>query len=654
MSEVGTEAPLWTPDRKRAQSTRLAQFAERARAIGAIADTDYATLHRWSVDDPAGFWALAWDELGVVGERGETAYQPADKLWQARFFPHARLNYAENVLRRNDHNVAIIAAREDGLRRNLSWRELKELVSRVELALRDAGVGPGDRVAAWLPNVPEAYALMLASAAIGAIFTSASPDFGVNGVVDRFGQIEPRVLVGVDAYLYGGKRVNCLERLDAVRRQIPSIRTTVVLEYLGDGYTAPDDETCSWETWLAGHAPGRITFERLPFDHPLWVLYSSGTTGLPKCILHRAGGILIKHLVEHQLNFDLRPDDRIFWFTTTGWMMWNWLASSLASEATVVAYDGSPVHPSADVLWRLAEETGLTVFGTSPRFLDASARAAVAPGASFDLSALRMVGATGSVLPPGGFDYVYQDVKDDVHLASVSGGTDLCGCLVGGDPTGPVWRGEIQAPSLGYAIQVVDSDGESVEVGQSGELVCAAPFPSMPLGFWGDDDDSRFRATYFDRFPGKWHQGDFATWTRHGGIVISGRSDATLNAGGVRIGTAEIYRQLEGEPDIVDAIAVAQDWAGDTRIVLLVVIRDGKPLSAKLESSVRTRIREGASPRHVPALIAAVPELPRTHTNKLAEIAVRDILSGRETVDSASLANPESLTFIRAVAPSHA
>ncbi|MFA5883255.1 MAG: acetoacetate--CoA ligase [Acidimicrobiia bacterium] len=642
-------SPLWAPAPERAAGTRLAEFARFVGERGVPGLDAYAALHAWSVREPAAFWDAVWDFTVVPGARGsDRVIEVAEPFWKTRFFPDASLNVAEALLRAPTDDLALVFAREDGARRSLTRAQLHALVSRVQRALRAAGVGPGDRVAAWMPNAPETYALMLAAASLGAVFTSTSPDFGVEGVVDRFGQVEPTVLVAADAYRYAGKRFDCLDRLAEIRGRLPSVTTVVVLEYV-DAEPAVDHvrDAITWSAWLAPHSAAPVEYTPLPFDHPWYVLFSSGTTGAPKCIVHRAGGVLLKHLSEQQLQCDVRPGDRVCYFTTAGWMMWNWLASVLASGGTVVAYDGSPAHPSRTTLFDLTDELGITLFGTSARFLDELRQAGVRPVDTHRLTSVRTVASTGSPLMPEGFAYVYDAVKPDVHLASISGGTDLCGCLVGGDPTGPVWAGEIQAPSPGLAVDVVGPDGASLPPGERGELVCRSAFPSIPLGLWADPDDTRFRATYFARFPGCWHQGDYAEWTEHGGVVIHGRSDATLNPGGVRIGTAEISHPVEAVAGVADCLVIGQEWGGDTRVVLFVVMEAGHRLTPEVEAEIRRRIRTGASPRHVPAKIVAVADLPRTRSNKLSELAVRDVVHGRPVANTEALANPEALALFR-------
>ena len=626
-----SEAPLWQPSPERAHATQLHAFRVEIERRAGVSLPDYAALHRWSVESPEALWAAIWERCGVVGERGARVLVDGDRMPGARWFPDARLNFAENLLQRRGAAPALIARDETGARSTVSWDALRAEVSRGAQALHAAGVRAGDRVAGYLPNGTEAVLAMLAAASLGAVWSSCSPDFGVQGVVDRFGQIEPRVLFAASAYSYNGKRHDLRERVAEVARSLPSVEQLVT----------------SWAELTAPFAPREIAYERLPFDHPLYVLYSSGTTGPPKCIAHGAGGTLVQHLKEHRLHVDLRPDDVLFYYTTTGWMMWNWLVSGLASGATLVLYDGSPFHPGAAALFDLARDEGVSVFGVSAKFLDAARKEEIRPHETHDLSRLRAILSTGSPLAPEGFDFVYRSVARDVQLASISGGTDIVSCFVCGDPTGPVWRGECQVPGLGMAVAVLDEAGRPVLPGVAGELACTRPFPSMPVGFWNDPDGSRYRAAYFERFPGVWHHGDFAEWTRHGGMIIHGRSDATLNPGGVRIGTAEIYRQVEQLEEVQEALVIGQPWQGDVRIVLFVRLREGLVLDDALRERIRRRIRDNTTPRHVPAVIAQVSDVPRTKSGKIVELAVRDVVAGRPVKNREALANPEALEQYR-------
>jgi acetoacetyl-CoA synthetase len=624
----------------------MTRFAgEAARLTGKRID-DFDTLHAWSVSDPAAFWDLLWDFCGVVGDKGGRRLVDGDKMPGARFFPEATLNFAENLLARNDESDAIVFRGESGPTRRLSWRELNDLVSRLQQAFAAAGVGPGDRVAGLLPNNPEAVAAMLATASLGGVWSSASPDFGAAGVLDRFGQIAPKLFIACDGYHYAGKEIDLTDRLGEIVPKLKSVAATIVVSFIGKA-----EETASslanartLDATVAGYKARPVTFARLPFSHPLYILFSSGTTGVPKCIVHSAGGTLLQHLKEHQLHAGLGEQDRVFYFTTLGWMMWNWLVSALASGSTLLLFDGSPFHPSPAVLFDYADDERMTFFGTSAKYIDAVKKSEFRPIDSHDLSTVRTIASTGSPLVAESFDFVYEAIKHDVHLASVSGGTDIVSCFVFGVPTKPVWRGEIQGPGLGMAMDVFDDDGRPLPRGK-GELVCVEPFPSMPIGFWNDPDGARYHAAYFERFPGIWCHGDFAEWTVHGGIVILGRSDATLNPGGVRIGTAEIYRQVEQIPEVVEALAVGQDWQGDVRIVLFVRLRDGAVLDDDLAGRIKQRIRAGASPRHVPARIVAVADIPRTKSGKIVELAVREVIHGRPVKNSEALANPGSLAL---------
>ena len=636
-------APLWTPSPERVRKTHLDRFRRHVERAHGVALPDYETLWRWSVERPEDFWREVWDLAGIVGERGATVVRDRERMPGARWFPDARLNFAENLLRSRDHAPALVFRGEHGQRRQLSGRELYDQVSRLRLAFEASGLRPGERVAAWLPNVPEAVAAMLATTSLGAVFTSCSPDFGVAGVLDRFGQVEPSLLVAVDGYYYGGKRHDVLPKLAEVVAALPSVRRTVVVPYAGGTGSLAAMRDAVWlDDFLAGHPPGEIDFPALPFDHPLYVLYSSGTTGPPKCIVHGAGGTLLQHAKEHLLHCDLHPGDRLFYFTTLGWMMWNWLVSGLASRATLQLYDGSPFQPGPGALFDYAAAERTTHLGVSAKFIDGARKAGLEPARTHDLSSLRVLLSTGSPLAPEGFDWVYEHVKRDVQLASISGGTDIVSCFVAGDPTGPVHRGEIQARALGLAVDVFDEAGRPVR-GEKGELVCTQSFPSMPLGFWNDPGGARYRAAYFERFPGVWCHGDFVDLTAHGGVVVYGRSDAVLNPGGVRIGTAEIYRQVEGLEAVEEAIVVGQDWEGDVRVVLFVRLRPGHSLDDALRDEIRARIRRNASPRHVPARILQVPDIPRTRSGKIVELAVREVLHGREPRNVEALANPEAL-----------
>jgi acetoacetyl-CoA synthetase len=640
-------APLWTPSAERVARARITTFRRYLERRWDVALADYHALHTFSILCPDAFWMSVWEYCGVLGDMGDHVVSGLDRLPGAQFFPGARLNFAENLLRRRDERIAIVAGGEGRYDRSLTWRELSTAVERVARALRAAGIRPGDRVAGYVANAPEAIVAAVGAAAVGAVWSSCSPDFGVSGVLDRFGQIEPRVLVAVDGYYYGGKTHDTLPRVAEIARSLPSVERTIVVPYIDEhprlgGIRAAEP----WEEFLGSASPGPFEFERFPFDHPLYILFSSGTTGAPKCIVHGAGGTLIQHLKEHQLHCDVHADDRVFYFTTCGWMMWNWLVTALASEATVLLYDGSPVYPDGRILFDFSDRTDMTLFGTSAKFIDSLSKAGLAPARTHRLDALRTLTSTGSPLAPESFDFVYEKVKRDIHLASISGGTDIVSCFVGGNPAGPVWRGEIQAKGLGMKVEVFDEEGHPLE-GQKGELVCTMPFPSMPIGFWNDPDGRRYRAAYFERYPGAWHHGDYVESTAHDGMIIYGRSDAVLNPGGVRIGTAEIYRQVEQMEEIVESLVIGQRWDNDERIVLFVRLRDGHLLTADLEERIRRRIREHASPRHVPARIVQVTDVPRTRSGKIVELAVRDVVHGRDIANREALANPEALDQFR-------
>ena len=638
--------PLWTPSPARAAAANLTRFIQHVVDCHHAPVTDYASLYRFSIDRPEEFWRSTWDFTEIIGERGDLIVDGLDRMPGARFFPDARLNFAENLLRRQDDGEAIVFRDETGRRRTWSAAELRAGAIAFATALRQAGVKAGDRVAGYLPNLPETVVAALGTAAIGAVWSSCSPDFGVEGVLDRFGQIEPVVLVAADAYAYAGKTHDCLGRLAEIARALASVRQVVVVPHVGDDPAiGAVERSVLWPDFLQPPADG-FTFERFPFDHPLYIMYSSGTTGVPKCIVHGAGGTLVQHLKEHQLHCDIRAGDRVFYFTTCGWMMWNWLVSALASEATLLLWDGSPVHPHTAALFDFADEAGMTLFGTSAKYLDAIAKAGIRPIATHRLDTVRTMTSTGSPLVAESFDYVYDSVKTDLHLASFSGGTDIIGCFVGGNPLGPVWRGEIQARLLGMRVEVYDGQGRAVRE-QKGELVCTMPFPSMPVGFWNDPDGRKYHAAYFERYPGVWHHGDYVELTAHDGVIIYGRSDAVLNPGGVRIGTAEIYRQVEQVPEVLESLVIGQAWDHDERIVLFVRLREGELLTPELADRIARQIRKNATPRHVPARILQVQDIPRTRSGKIVELAVRDVVHGREVKNLDALANPEALDHYR-------
>jgi acetoacetyl-CoA synthetase len=645
--------PLWVPSADRVERARLTAFRRdvESRVGGRI--PDYRALHAWSVGDPAAFWRVYVESAGIALHTPPVEVMSPDPMPRTRWFEGATLNYAQALLAgtsdRDAH--AIVAVDETGAERRLTWAELERDVARAAAALRRDGIGRGDRVAACIANVPEAVVLLLACAATGAIFSSCSPDFGFDAARSRFGQIQPRLLVASDGYWYNGKWFTTAGVVDGLARHIdPPPRTVIVSSPSAPGTTKRHDAT-RWDDWLERDALP-LSYEPLPFDHPLYVLYSSGTTGMPKAIVHRAGGALVMHHKEHRLHCDIHPGDVVFYFTTCGWMMWNWLVSALAQHATIVLYDGSPSHPFLDTLWHLAGRLGVTHFGTSARFIHGCASARLAPSRLADLRPLRAVLSTGSPLSPSGFEWAYRAVKDDLHLASISGGTDIVACFMLGVPTEPVYAGQIQAPGLGVDVAAVDAAGRPV-VGAPGELVCRKPLPSMPLVFWGDRDFARYTAAYFDRFPGVWHHGDLIEITPEGGIVVYGRSDATLNPGGVRIGTAEIYRPLDTIPEITDVLAVARKEGDDEVVWLFVVLAKDVALTSELERRIRTVLRTEASPRHVPKRIFQATELPRTRSGKTMEVAVSRLVNGRDVPNREAMANPEALEQIAAVVKEH-
>ena len=657
-----TEHPLWSPTAEQVARANMTRF------IAAAGVADYDALYRWSVDRPEDFWALVWKFCGVIAERrpdgnewqevlvGRDRMAPPDPVLGPKWFTRAHLNFAENLLRFDDDREAIVSWNESGRICRLTYRELNAEVHAVAAALRAAGVVTGDRVAGFMPNIAESVIAMLAAASIGAVWSSCSPDFGVGGVLDRFGQIEPKILVTVESYRYNGKRIDLTERVKEIVGRISSVERVVVCHpdrsegsALGESRSlAPLGMT--WDDFVGPHRGAGPSYARLPFDHPLYIMYSSGTTGLPKCMVHGAGGTLLQHLKEHVLHGDLTRDDRIFYFTTCGWMMWNWLVSSLAVGATVVLYDGAAFQRDRAILWDLAQEERLTVFGTSAKWLAMAEKSELKPVETHDLGALKSILSTGSPLAPPSFDYVYRDVKADVRLSSISGGTDIISCFLLGNPVAPVWRGELQTRGLGMKVEVFDEEGRSIR-GEAGELVCTMPFPSMPVKFWNDPDGAKYRAAYFDAYPNVWRHGDWTKLTARGGAVIYGRSDATLNPGGVRIGTAEIYRQVEELPEILESIVVGQDLpegeSGDMRIVLFVRLAEGQSLTPELKALIQDTIRKNTSPHHVPKKIIAVADIPRTISGKITELAVRDVIHGRPVKNVDALANPQALELFK-------
>ncbi len=640
--------PMWTPTSERVAAANLSRFIEFVQRRGEPGVVDLPRLYAFSIDAPERFWPAVWEFCEIhATRRWQEVVDDPSRMPGARWFEGARLNFAENLLRHRDDQPALIFCGEDGTRRTLSGAELYREVARLAAALAGDGIEPGDRIAGFLPNGPEAVIAMLAATSLGAVWSSCSPDFGVNGVVDRFGQIEPKVLFAADGYFYGGKRFDSLERVGRIVERIPGIERVVVAPFTGADISVENIANgVEWVAYVGDHDGDSIEFAHLPFAHPLYVMYSSGTTGIPKCIVHGAGGTLIQHLKEQVLHTDLGRGDRIFYFTTCGWMMWNWLVSALTTGATVVLYDGNPFYPGPDAMFDLIDEIGITVFGTSAKFIAAAEKAGVRPAQTHSLETLRTVLSTGSPLAPESFDYVYREVKKDVALCSISGGTDIISCFALGNPLLPVYRGELQCRGLGMKVEVLNEQGEPVR-GQTGELACTMAFPSMPVGFWNDPDDAKYRAAYFEQHPGVWCHGDFALLTEHEGLIIFGRSDATLNPGGVRIGTAEIYRQVEKLEEVLESIAVGQQHDGDERVILFVRLREGVTLSEELIERIRRTIREHTSPRHVPAKVLEVTDIPRTRSGKIVELAVRNVIHGRPVKNTDALANPDALDQFR-------
>ncbi|MFT5607968.1 MAG: acetoacetyl-CoA synthetase [Parvicella sp.] len=639
---------LWQPNKQQIESSLMWQFMRFVEQHHGVQVANYQQLHQWSIDEKELFWSALWDYSGVIGDKGERVLEHGEDIEKARWFPDAQLNFAQNLLRQTGSETAIYFNAEDKHRSNLSYDELNAQVASIAAWLRSVGVSKGDCVAAYMPNMPETIVAMLATASLGAVWTSTSPDFGEQSVIERFGQTKPAVLFTVDGYFYNGKTIDIRGKAAKVVSAIDSIEHCVVVSLANLGDVEQSESLHNWSSLLAAHPSATLVFTPCAFNDPLYILYSSGTTGQPKCITHKVGGVLLQHLKEHQLHSDVQPGDRVFYFTTCGWMMWNWLVSALAAKASVVLYDGSPFYPNGNVLWDYADEVGMTLFGTSAKYIDALKKRHFDIKASHQLSDLKTICSTGSVLAPESFQYVYDSIKSDVCLASISGGTDIVSCFVLGCPILPVYKGESQCCGLGLAVEVYDDDGEAV-LNEKGELVCTQTFPSQPCFFWGDDDGQKYHDAYFAQYENIWHHGDYVSINDHGGIVIYGRSDATLNPGGVRIGTAEIYRHVEQLDEVIESIVIGQEWKDDVRVVLFVVLQEGILLDDALKEKIRKTVVTMCTPRHRPAKIIQVAEIPRTKSGKIVELAVREAVHGRPIKNTHALLNPEALENFKAL-----
>lgn len=639
---------LWTPSEVQLEQCEITKFQGFLQSHYQLDFGSYQELHQWSINSRDQFWQAVWNYCDVItSEPYDSVLENPDAFptcseEPAEWFKGARLNFAENLLRFRDERIALVSLLENGERRSLSYRELFEQVEKLASALLADGVKPGDRIAGLMPNIPEAVVAMLATTSIGAIWSSCSPDFGKNGVLDRFGQIHPKIVFATDGYFYNGKTLYCKDRIEAIGTEIPGIKKLVIKSLIEDQEIKGLKNAVDFDTYLDSAEPEQLRFQQLPFSHPVYIMYSSGTTGAPKCIVHGAGGTLLQHMKEHRLHTNIGRNDVLFYFSTCGWMMWNWLVSGLSVGCTLLLYDGSPFARKGKVLLDAIDEESITVFGTSAKYIAALEKSGIKPKLSHKLDSLKAILSTGSPLSHESFDYVYRDFKEDVCLSSISGGTDIISCFALGNPTLPVYKGELQCLGLGMAVEIWNEKGESV-IGEKGELVCTKPFPSCPVGFWNDPDGDKFHAAYFDTYDNVWVHGDYGEITEHGGLIVHGRSDAVLNPGGVRIGTAEIYRQVEKLDYVVDSLVVGQEWEDDVRVILFVVTRDGIELDSDLTQEIKLTIRENATPRHVPAIIIEVPDIPRTISGKIVELAVKNIIHNRPVVNQDALANPEAL-----------
>ena len=634
---------LWSPSDERIKSSQMYNFIKIINKKNNINIQNFTDLHTWSIENKANFWSLIWDFFDVIGSKGMEPYiDPINQMPGSKFFPYGKVNYAENMLSGDVSGSAIIFKSEDKIRKEVSWKELKDQVATLANFLKKQGVAKGDRVAAYMPNMPETVIMMLATSSIGAIFSSASPDFGVEGVLDRFGQIEPKILLTTDGYWYNGKEINITNKVIDVVKALPSLQKIILAPLLGIKVGYNDDRFVNYNFIQNQYSTNKISFEPLSLSDPLYIMFSSGTTGKPKCIVHSNGGILLKHLVEMGLHSNARKESRVFYFTTCGWMMWNWLVSGLLLKSTIYLYDGSPFYPNLEVLWNFVDNEKINFMGVSAKYIDALSKENINIIDTYKLKYLETIGSTGSPLIHESFDYIYTNVKKDVSVASLSGGTDIVGCFIGGNPLSVVRRGEIQGPILGMDVHVYDENANSLK-NEKGELVCIKSFPSMPLYFWNDNNNEKYYDAYFNKYENVWCHGDYILKTENDGFIIFGRSDATLNPGGVRIGTAEIYRQVEQIEEVMEGLVVGQIWKGDTRVVLFVRLNENSNLTEELMDQIKTKIRTGASPRHVPAKIISVKDIPRTKSGKIAELAVRDLIHNKPINNITALANPECL-----------